>query len=211
LSLASGYLTAFQWEDMNRRKFLTGAGSTAIVAVSGCISASTDVSGPNTNGSEDSSMSLSLTSVDNAPEPLSIKVTVSNDQLSMTEVPIVEIAAKNTDDETVSWSYGGGISDLPFPQGVHDSDNGGLVIGLEDEIRAQLIDASSGCARVDQFVRADGIQNTVLKAGEQTKRSYAIAGVAGELNGTCPDPGEYRMKHVSEDFGMWKFSSNLER
>lgn len=196
---------------MNRRKFIVGVGSTGIVALSGCISAVSDVSGPNTNGSGESPMSLSLISVDNDPEPLSFEVTVSNDQLSTTEVPIVEIAVKNTGDETVSWSYGGGVSDLPFPQGVHDSDTGGLVIGLEDEVRAQLIDASSGCARVDQFVQADGIKNTVLNAGEQTKRSYAIAGVAGELNSTCPDPGEYRMKHEWGDFGMWGFNFTLEQ
>ena len=36
---------------MNRRKFLTGADSTVIVTVSGCISAITDAIGPNMNGS----------------------------------------------------------------------------------------------------------------------------------------------------------------
>lgn len=196
---------------MNRRKFLAGAGSTAIVAVSGCISAITDAGGPNTNGSGKSPMSLSLISVDNAPEQLSFEVTVSNDQLSTTEVPIVEIAVKNTSDETVSWSYAGGVSDLPFPQGVHDSNTGGLVIGLEDEVRAQLIETSSGCARVDQFVRADGIKNTALEAGEQIKRSYAIAVVDEELNGICPDPGEYRIEHDLGDYGIWGFNFKLEQ
>jgi hypothetical protein len=196
---------------MNRRKFLAGVGSTAIVAVSGCISAITDASGPNTNGSEEVPMHFLLTNVDNAPEPLSFEVTVSNDRLSTAEVPIVEITAKNTSDKAVSWSYAGGVSDLPFPQGVHDSETGGLVIGLEEEVRAQLMDISSGCARVDQFVRADGIKNTVLKAGEQTKRSYAIAGVDGELNGTCPDPGEYRMQRDLGDVGVWGFNFKLEQ
>ena len=195
---------------MNRRKFLAGAGSTVIVAVSGCISAITDAIGPNTNGSGEPPMYLSLTSVDNAPEPLSIEVTVSKNQLNTTEVPIVEITVKNTSDETVSWSYAGGVGDLPLPQGGHDTDTRGLVIGLEDEVRAQLIDASSGCARVNQFVRADGIKNTVLKAGEQTKRSYAVAGVAGELNGDCPNPDEYRLEHELGDLGMWGFGFKLE-
>lgn len=196
----------FQREDMNRRKFLAGAGSTAIAAVSGCISAITDAS-----GSGESPLNLSLISVDNAPEPLSFEVTVLNDRLSTTEVPVVEIAVKNTSDETVSWSYAGGVSDLPFPQGVHDSDTGGLVIGLEDEVRAQLVEASSGCARVDQFLRADGIENTVLKAGEQPKSSYAIAGVDRELHGACPTSGEYRMEHDLGDYGTWGFNFKLEQ
>ena len=118
---------------MNRRQFLAGAGSTAIVAVSGCISALTDGIGADTSSGE-SPMRFLLISVGDAPEPLSFDVMVSNDQLSTTDVPIVEIAAKNTSAETVNWSYGGGVSDPPFPQGVHDSDTGRLVIGLEDEI-----------------------------------------------------------------------------
>lgn len=195
---------------MKRRKFLAGVGSTAIAAVSGCISGITDAGGPSTSGSGESPMSLSLTSVDNVPEPLTFEVTVSNDQLSTTEVPIAEITVRNTGDATVSWSYAGGVSDLPFPQGVHSSDTGALVIGLEDEIRAQLIDASSGCVRVDQFVRADGIKNTILEAGEQSKRVYAIAGVDGELNSTCPSPGEYRMEHDFGDYGTWGFDFELK-
>lgn len=195
---------------MNRRKLLAGVGSTAIVATSGCISAITDASGLNTNGSGESPMSLSLISVDSAPEPLSFEVTVSDHQLSTTEVPIVEITVKNTGDETVSWSYGGGVSNLPFPQGVHDAETGGLVIGLEDEVRAQLIEASSGCARVDQFVQADAIKNTELKASEQTKKSYAIAGVGGELSGNCPPPGEYRMEEQIGDYGTLGFNFTLE-
>lgn len=155
-------------------------------------------------------MNLSLISVDTAPEPLSFEATVSNDQLSTTGVPIVEITAKNTGDETVSWSYGGGVSNLPFPQGVHDSEIGGLVIGLENEVRAQLIDASSGCARVDQFTQADAIKNTTLEAGEQTKKSYAIAGVGGELHGNCPAPGEYRMEYDFGEFDTWGFDFKLE-
>lgn len=155
-------------------------------------------------------MSLSLTSVDTAPEPLSFEVSVSNDQLSTTDVPIVEIAVKNTGDETVNWSYAGGVSGLPFPQGVHDSDTSGLVIGLEDEVQAQLIEASGGCARVDQFIRADGIQNTVLEAGEQTERSYAIVGVDGELNGNCPPPGDYRMEEDIGEYGMLGFNFTVE-
>lgn len=192
---------------MNRRTFLVSVGSTGIVGLSGCVSAITD---PNMNGSGESPMNLSLISVDTAPEPLSFEVTVSNDQLSTTDVPIVEITAKNTSDETVSWSYAGGVSDLPFPQGVHDSDTGGLVIGLEDEVRAQLIDASSGCARVDQFTQADAIKNTTLEAGEQTKKSYAIAGVGGELHGNCPPPGEYRMGYDFGEFDTGGFDFKLE-
>ena len=189
---------------MNRRKFIASGGSTVLVGLSGCISAL------NTDDGGKSPMYLSLTSVDEAPDSLSFEVAVSKDQLSTTDVPIVEIAVKNTSDETASWSYGGGISDLPFPQGVRDSDTNGLVIGLEDEVRAQLTDAPSGCARVDYFARADGSQNTVLKASGQTKRSYAIASVAGELNGTCPDKGEYRMEQEFGDFGVWGFNFSLE-
>lgn len=193
---------------MNRRKFLIGVGGTGIAGLSGCISAITDASGP--NGSGESPMRLSLTNVDDAPETLSFEVTVSNDQLSTTDVPIVEITVKNTGDETVSWSYGGGVSNLPFPQGVHDSKTGGLVLGLEEEVRAQLIDASSGCARVDQFTQADAIKNTTLEAGEQTKRSYAIAGVGGELSGNCPPPGDYRMEEDIGEYGTLGFNFTLE-
>lgn len=200
----------FQLEDMKRRKFLAGLGSTAIVAVSGCISGITDASGPHTNGSGEVPMRFSLTSVDNVSGPLSFEVTVSNDQLSTTEVPIVEIAVKNTGNETVSWSYGGGVSNLPFPQGVHDSETGGLVIGLEEEVRAQLIDASSGCARVNQFTQADAIKNTTLEANKQTKKSYAIAGVAGELSGNCPPPGDYRMEEDIGEYGTLGFNFTLE-
>ena len=196
---------------MNRRKVLVGVGSTGILGLSGCINALTGASGPNANGSEESSMRLSLTSVDDAPEPLSFEVTVSNDQLSTTDVPVVEIAVKNTGDETVSWSYAGGVSNLPFPQGVHDSESGGIVLGLEEEVQAQLMDVSSGCARVDQFTQADGIKNTTLEANNQVKRSYAIAGVGGELSGNCPPPGEYRMEHELGDFGMVGFEFKLEQ
>ena len=196
---------------MKRRNFLVGVGSTGIVGLSGYINGITDASGPNTNGSGESPMHLSLTDVDDAPEPSSFEVTVSNDQLSTTELPIVEIAVKNTGDETVSWSYGGGVSNLPFPQGVHDSATGGVILGLEEEVRAQLMDVSSGCARVDQFTQADAIKNTTLEANTQVKRSYAIAGVAGELSGNCPPSGEYRMEYELGDFGMVGFEFKLEQ
>ena len=186
---------------MDRRKFLVGVGSTGIVGLSGCINAITDASGPNTNGSGESPMHLSLTSVDDAPEPLSFEVTVSNDQLSTRDVPIVEIAVENTGNETVSWSYGGGVSNLPFPQGVHNSEIGGIVIGLEEEVRAQLMDISGGCARVDQFTQADAIKNTTLEANNQIKRSYAIAGVGGELSGNCPPP--QRLSDGGRHRGVW--------
>ena len=196
---------------MNRRKVLVGVGSTGILGLSGCINALTGASDPNANGSGESPMHLSLTSVDDAPKPLSFEVTVSNDQLSTTDVPIVEITVKNTGDETVSWSYGGGVSNLPFPQGVHDPATGGVILGLEEEVRAQLMDISSGCARVDQFTQADAIKNTTLEANTQVKRSYAIAGVAGELSGNCPPSGEYRMEYELGDFGMVRFEFKLEQ
>ena len=72
------------------------------------------------------------------------------------------------------------------------------------------MNASSGCARVDQFARADGIKDTAIKPDEQIKRSYAIAGVAEELNGTCPEVGEYRVEHEPGDFGTWGFDFRLE-
>ena len=156
-------------------------------------------------------MHLSLTGVDDAPEPLSFEVTVSNDQLSTTDLPIVEVAVQNTGDETVSWSYGGGVSNLPFPQGVHDSKSGVIVLGLEEEVRAQLLDVSGGCARVDQFTHADAIKNTTLEANNQVKRSYALAGVGGELSGNCPAHGEYRMEHDLGDVGMVGFEFKLEQ
>ena len=156
-------------------------------------------------------MRLSLTGVDDGPEPLSFEVTVSDGQLSTTNVPMVEIAVENTGDETVSWSYAGSVSDLPFPQGVHDSETGGIVLGLREEVRAQLMDVSGGCARVDQFARADAIESTALEANDRVERPYAIAGVGGELSGTCPPPDEYRMERELGDVGIVGFEFDVER
>lgn len=111
---------------------------------------------------------------------------------------------------SVNWSYAGQVSTLPFPQGVHDSRTGGLVSGLKEEVQAQLIDASNGCSRVDHFVSANGIKNTVLKSGERIAESYAIAGVGDNLKGKCPEPGEYRMEHDIGDSGTWGFTFQLE-
>lgn len=84
-----------------------------------------------------------------------------------------------------------------------------LVLGLEKEVQAQLTDASEGCSRVDGFVRADGIKNTVLKADARIGKPYAIVGVDDELEGNCPNPGEYRMEHDIGDYGTWGFEFRL--
>lgn len=195
---------------MKRRRLLAGIGGSAFVAASGCLGGVFGGSGSNRNGTDGSTpMTLSLISVDSAPGPLSFEVTVSSDRLSATAIPILDIAVENAGDETVSWSYAGQVSDLPLPQGIHDSRTDGLVIGLREEVQAQLIDAADGCSRVEQFVRADGVKNTVLESGERIERSYAVAAVDGNLEGTCPEPGDYRMEHDLGGQEVWGFEFQL--
>lgn len=184
---------------------LAGIGGGALLAVGGCLGS---VSGP---ASEESGpLTLSVVSVDSASDPLSYGVTVSNDRLAAAGTPVLDIAAENTGTETVRWSYTGQVGDLPFPQGVRDAGTGGLVIGLKPEVEAQLAETTDGCSRVEEFVTADGIKNTVLAPGERIERSYAVAGVAAGLEGGCPDPGEYRMEHEPGSYGTWGFEFRLE-
>lgn len=185
---------------MERRHFLIGFGSLWTVALTGCIG--------NVTGS--GSRTLTLTTVDDAPEPLSFEVSVSETELSSEKTPTLEISAENTGGDSVSWSYAGQTSDLPFPQAVHDLSTSGLVIGLQDEVQAQLMDVSTGCSRVDSFVSADGIQTTTLAPNDRIEETYAIAGVNQELSDNCPETGTYRMEYEMSDFGTWGFEYKLE-
>lgn len=194
---------------MNRRRVLVGIGGSAIVAASGCLERVMD-SGSNGDASDDPEpLGFSLRSVDSAPEPLSFEITVSNDQLTVTAMPELEIAVENTGTDSVSWSYAGGVSNLPLQQGIHDSEAGALVIGLTKEVESQLLDVSDGCARVDQFLRADAIKNTALESGDRIQESYAIVGVERNLEGTCPTPGEYRLEQDLGEYGTWGFDFEL--
>lgn len=206
---------------MERRKFLLGIGSAAVVSASGCMDSiaergnlnggGTDTESGRTGGAnEPVQMKLSLVSADAGPGPLSYDVTVTGNQLSATAVPNLEIAVENTGDESVRWSYTGQTSDLPFPQGVHDTETGTLVVGLDEEIRSQLMEADSGCARVDEFVGADGIKNTTLDPGQRHEREYAVVGVDGELSAGCPKPDTYRIEEEFGDLGTWGFDVRLE-
>lgn len=185
---------------MERREVLTVMGSLGTVAVSGCLGSATG----------NNSRSLTITTVDQPPEPLSFEVSVSEAELSSETMPTLEISAENTGEDTVSWPYTGQIGNLPFPQGRHDASNGVLVIGLQEEVRAQLMDVSDGCSRVNSFLTADGIQTTSLGSGDRVRETYATVGVNQELNGNCPDTGTYRMENEMGDLGTWGFKFRLE-
>lgn len=147
--------------------------------------------------------------MDDNPGVLSFDLDLRETQLTAESVPTLRIMVKNTGEETATWSYGGGHSNLPFPQGVQSNANE-IVIGLEDNVRGQLMDSSDGCARVPYFVRDDGIMKTTLKPAETIERRYAVAGVDGNLKGGCPEPGSYRLEADFEQYGPWGFELQFQ-
>ncbi|WP_143423308.1 hypothetical protein [Halegenticoccus soli] len=206
---------------MKRRTFLLGVGSAAVVSTGGCIgtidkqrelnSGGTNAGGNGSTGGagESTQMEFSIVSADAGPGPVNYDVSVTGSRLGATAIPNLEIAVENTGNESVSWSYTGQTGDLPLPQGVH-TETGTLVVGLDEEIRNQLMETDSGCARVDQFVGADGIKNTTLDPGQRRKREYAVVGVDGELSGGCPKASTYRIEEELGDVGTWGFEFRLE-
>jgi len=149
-------------------------------------------------------MTVSLSSMDDSTGVLSFDLELLDTQLTADSVPTLRIRVKNTGDEAATWSYGGGRSSLPFPQGVQ-SDANEVVIGLADTVRGQLMDSSDGCARVPYFVRDDAIKKTALDPAETVERRYAVAGVDENLEGVCPEPGSYRLEADFEQYGSWGF------
>lgn len=205
---------------MERRKFLLGISGATVASSSGCVGSIGERLGQSNGGigtktegtggaNGEIQMKLSLISTDTGPGPLSYDVTVTNGVLSNTAIPNLEIAVKNTSDETVSWSYTGQNSNLPFPQGIHTKAET-LVIGLDEEIQSQLMEVKSGCARVDGFVGADGIKNTTLNPGQRRKQQYAVVGVNGEMSEGCPKARKYRFEEKIGELGTWGFDFQLE-
>lgn len=204
---------------MERRKFVMGIGSTAVVSASGCLGniskqgqdsrgAPTEAEGGGKT-SDPVQMNFSIRSVDTGPGPLSYEVDVISSVLSTTSIPSLEVMVENTGDESVNWAYAGQVGQLPLRQGVHTKSET-LVIGLDEEIRSQLEGSDTGCARVDEFVSADGIKNTSLDPGQHRKQKYAIAAVAGKMSMECPDETTYRIEDELGDYGTWGFEFQLQ-
>ena len=182
---------------MDRRGFLAGVGGSCLTAMSGCLAIDAKAT------------PMSLVSADRDPHPLSFEINLLDEKLTETGVPKLDIAATNTGTKPVRWSYGGGFGDLPFPERVYSEDDS-LVIGLEEHIQSQLTDTARGCARLKHFSAANGIQKTDLEPAETITKRYAIAGIAGNYKGVCPEPGSYRMEHGLGDYGKWGFKIKLE-
>jgi hypothetical protein len=189
---------------MDRRQILATVGSLGTVALSGCRRPPADTS------RDSARRAFVLTAVDESSGPLSFDVTVTETDLSAATIPTLEISARNTGADTVEWSYGGQIAGLPFPQGIPTSDTGALVIGLQREVRAQLLDVSEGCSRVASFARADGAKSTSLSPGNRISETYAIAAVDAKLSNPCPATGSYRMEHDYGALGVWGFEFSLK-
>ena len=201
---------------MNRRELLAGVGGALVTVVSGCIGdnsppANTQDIESDSNATDESKiMNLSLTEVDDNPEGLSLDIELRQNQLTTTDVPKLDITAENREEESITWSYGGGKGNLPLRQGIRDAVDGVLIIGLEDEIESQLMDTSHGCARVEQFTGSDAVKETHLEPGEKIERQYAIAGVDRYLEEKWPKSKTYRMEHDYENRKMWGFEFQLD-
>ncbi|WP_408959487.1 hypothetical protein [Natrinema sp. 74] len=184
---------------MDRRRFLAGVGGSCFAVTSGCLAID----------ARETPMVLSLVSVDRGPEPLSFEIDLREETLTETRAPTLDIAVTNRGKKSAKWEYGGGVGNLPFPQRVYSADDR-LVIGLEKEVESQLRDTSRGCARLEHFVAANGIQHTSLEPDETIRNRYAVAGIGGNFNGVCPEPTTYRMEEQLGDYGEWGFTIKLD-
>lgn len=207
---------------MNRRTVLARASAGLVGGLSGCLSEdvpdSDDTSGTETPSNDDASteMRLSLTSVDDGLEPLIFSVTVVEDQLTSSTVPLLDISVENTGDDPVTWLYApntGLPSEVVYPctESVPDK----LTIGHEDELTRLLVE-DGDCARTEREIdRAQAPKATELGPGNTLEQRYAIAGNEEKIDGHCPPVDTYRvgcMYHHSdpiEEFGRWGFNIEL--
>lgn len=198
---------------MDRRTLLAGAGIALTSSVVGCLGGD-DTSGDNGNVEDDDpssieSRAMNLTSVDDALGSLAFEIEMIDEQFTETQFPTLNIAVSNTGDENVTWEYGGSVQDLPVPQGVLSSP-GGLVIGRDGNVEAQLMDTDNGCARVEYFAKDGGIVDVTLKPNETIEETYSISGIESDLEEVCPPSDAYRFEHEYGDQGEWGFEVTLK-
>ena len=185
---------------MKRRTVLAGVAGSTTTALTGCLGNTT---GDSPNGSKE--MAFSLASIDDDPDPLAFEIGVVDETLSDDSVPTFDVPVENVGEETAEWTGTG--DEFAFPQRYVTDE---LVIGLEEEVTARLID-EDGCARTEWGIDRDDVEvETTLEPAESMEQRYAVAGVDEEMDEPCPEPGAYRAEYEYGDHGTWGFEFELE-
>jgi len=201
---------------MNRRRFLAITLASGGIVLTGCVEAGDDTresSDGKTQNAVTSScdpgqaLTLCLESIDEAVSPLSFDVDVINDQLTETDVPVLEIRVANTGTETATWTQA--MDEFAFP--ARTTEPGYLAIGLEEEIEMQAVDGGE-CVRVERGIGRDDVAiTTELAPGDSLEQRYGIAGDERGLDGRqCPPDETYRTEYRYGDHGTWGFEFTLQ-
>lgn len=125
---------------MRRRKVFGGV-TGAFLPFAGCLGDSSqevECSGDDRtalvdqtdNGTVDDGLAVTLTTLDDPPDPLCIGVVVLTDQLTATEFPAFQVTVENGGTGTATWSQVGTEHAFPTRHTTEDV----LVIGTEREI-----------------------------------------------------------------------------
>ena len=197
---------------MNRRALLAGIAVTGVI--SGCV-ATENIPGQggdseaNEGDEPVDSMTLRLDSVDEHLESLAFEVELIADQLSSTEMPLMDIRVENTDDSSVEWED----TETKFAfGGVNSSTPPGLLTSTESKMHnAGELTSDDGCLRSIGVTLDSITYNTSLSPGQSIDQRYAIAAHKDHVDDNlCPRPDTYRMESTYGDEGVWGFNVSLE-